>query len=98
MRGGFRWWWPTPVWLCVTGEELVLLAVSRRRFAESAPLEMCLSSHYCYATGEFVIEPVEGLTVSRLRVTPREALALMEVMGISGVEASEDSSEDESEE
>lgn len=77
-----RWWRPTRTWLCVMENELVMLAVSRRRYVVRVPLSDCAESHYCHATGELVIGPVEGLRVDRFRLSPREALAALSAMGI----------------
>ncbi len=78
-----RWWWPTRAWVCVMADELVMLAVARRRYIARVPLADCAATHYCHTTGELVVAPVEGLTVSRFRVTPREALELLQAMGVS---------------
>ena len=75
-----RWWWPTRAWLCVLVDELVVLAVSRRRYVGRAPLAECAATHYCHTTGELVIGPYEELEFSRLRVSPREALALLKLI------------------
>ncbi len=75
-----RWWRPTPMWLCVMVDELVMLAVSRRRYVARLPLAECGATHYCHTTGELVVEPGEELTYSRFRVTPREALELLKTM------------------
>ena len=53
-----------PVWLCVVGDELILLAVARRRYFERVSLADCQASHYGHATGELVIEPSEMHCVS----------------------------------
>jgi len=79
-----RWWWPTRAWLCVMADELVVLAVSRRRYVSRTPLADCAATHYCHTTGELVIEPVEGLAFDRFRVTPREALGVLKAMGVAG--------------
>jgi hypothetical protein len=72
-----RWWRRTSVWLCVVGEELVLLAVARRRYVERVKLVDCQKSHYSHATGELVIEPTEHLRIKHLSLTPREALDVL---------------------
>jgi len=77
-----RWWRHTPMWLCVMADELVMLAVSRRRYVARVSFADCAGTHYCHATGELVVEPCEDLTISRFRVTPREALALLKLMGV----------------
>ncbi|QTN33088.1 hypothetical protein HZ994_12435 [Akkermansiaceae bacterium] len=75
-----RWWRRTPLWLCVTGADLVILAVARRRHAEKTPLATCTSSHYNHSTGELVIAPVENLRFNRFRMPLREAIRLLEIL------------------
>jgi hypothetical protein len=79
-----RWWRLTPVWLCVMADELLMLAVSRRRYVARLTLADCGDTHYCHTTGELVVEPGEDLVVSRFRVTPREALELLKMVGKEG--------------
>jgi len=75
-----RWWRKTPLWLCVVGDELVMLAVARRRYAEKIAIAECPDSHYNPATGELVIEPGENLRFNRFRVSPREAIQLLKIL------------------
>ncbi len=79
-----RWWRRSSVWLCVMADELVMLAVSRRRYVARLPLADCGGTHYCHTTGELVVEPGEDLTHNRFRVTPREALELLKMVGKEG--------------
>ena len=72
-----RWWRRTPVWVNIYDDELVVLAVSRRRYIERVPLSECGDSTYCAATGELIIAPYEGLEVSRFAMSPRDALAVL---------------------
>ena len=75
-----RWWRRTPVWLCVVGDELILLAVARRRYFERVALADCQASHYSHATGELVVGPTERLRVHRLVLSPREALGVLDFL------------------
>jgi len=75
-----RWWRRTPVWLCVTGTELILFAVARRRYVDRVPLSECRASHYAHSTGELVIDPTETLRIKRLSLTPREALNALDFL------------------
>jgi hypothetical protein len=75
-----RWWRSTPVWLCVVGNELVLLAVARRRYFERVPLAECQGSHYVHATGELVIDPTDALRIKHLSMSPREALEVLDFL------------------
>jgi len=76
------WWWRTPVWLCVTNTELILLAVARRRYLERVPLAACSESSYCAATGQLLLAPVEGLEVSRLELSPAESLQVLSALRV----------------
>ena len=77
-----RWWWPAPLWLCVVGDELLILAVARRRYLARLPLVACVGTHYCHTTGELVVAPEVELTYNRFRIKPREALELLSIMGL----------------
>jgi hypothetical protein len=71
------WYWRSRMWLCVVGDELVMLATSRRRYIARKPLAECANSHYNHATGEFVIDPGEDLQFSQFSMPPRDALQLL---------------------
>lgn len=75
-----RWWRSNPVWLCIVGDELILLAVARRRYFERVSLADCRGSHYVHATGELVIEPTDQLRIKRLTLSPREALEVLDFL------------------
>ncbi len=77
-----RWWWHAPVWLCLTHAELILLAVARRRYLERVALKDCSESTYCAATGQLLLAPVEGLEVSRLNLSPAEALQVLSALRV----------------
>lgn len=76
------WWWRTPVWLCVTPAELILLAVARRRYVDRVPVAACSESTYCAATGQLLLAPVEGLEVSRLELSPAESLQVLSALRV----------------
>lgn len=71
------WCRRSPMWLCVLGEELIMLSVARRRYFARKPLSECAQSHYNHATGEFVIDPGEDLQFSQFPMPPRDALKLL---------------------
>ncbi len=75
-----RWWRRTPVWLCVVGNDLVILAVARRRLAEKVPLSVCTASRYVHSTGELFIGPVEDLRFNRFSMTLREAIQILKIL------------------
>ena len=72
-----RWWRRSPVWLCIAGDELVMLTVTRRRHLERIAIAECPDSHYNHATGELVIDPGESLRFSRFKMPPRDALRIL---------------------
>ncbi|MFT4548764.1 MAG: hypothetical protein ACI8XO_001426 [Verrucomicrobiales bacterium] len=75
-----RWWRRTPVWLCVVADELVMLAVARRRYVARVAIANCQQSHYNHATGELVIEPGEALQFSKFPLSPRDALGIIDLI------------------
>lgn len=77
-----RWWRSSPVWLCVVGSDLILLAVARRRYFERVSLADCRDSHYVHASGELVIDPTEKFRFKHLSLTPREALDVLDFLKI----------------
>ena len=77
-----RWWWPTPLWICVMPDQLILLAASRRNYLECLPLSKCLESYYCHATGELVISPVEGVEFNHIALSPANALLVLDAIGV----------------
>jgi hypothetical protein len=77
-----RWWRPTPVWISVVGNELLMLAVSRRRYVARLPIDTAKDTYFCHTTGELVVKPDEDLTYSRLRMTPKQTLSVLNAMGL----------------
>lgn len=75
-----RWWRPSPAWLCIVGNELIVLAVARRRFVGRIPLAECVSSHYHHASGQLVIAPAEMLQISRFAMPLRDALKVLPLL------------------
>lgn len=75
-----RWWRRSPVWLCATEGELIMLAVARRRFFARIPLRDAHASRYHHATGELVIEPGEELPLNRFKLPPEDALPILDLI------------------
>jgi hypothetical protein len=75
-----RWWRGTPVWICITDSELILFAVARRHYVERVPLADCHSAHYLAATGELVIDSAQTLRMKHVKLTPREALSVLDFL------------------
>ena len=72
------WCWRSPMWLCIVGDELIMLAVARRRYFARKLLADCSQSYYNHSTGEFVVEPGEDLKFSQFPMPPRDALQLLD--------------------
>jgi len=73
-----KWLGRSAVWLCVTGQQVVLFAVKKRHWIERASLADAEASWYCHVTGELVIEPTDQLTFGRLKLSPTEALGVLD--------------------
>ena len=73
-----RWWRNAPVWLCLTDEEVILLAVGRRQYLERIAIADCPRTHYNHASGELVLEPTETILHQRLKLPPSEALKILD--------------------
>jgi hypothetical protein len=72
------WLRRSPVWLGVTGRQIVLIAAARRQHVERLPLADVRDSWYCHVTGQLVIEPADRLTFGRLNLPPTDALDVLE--------------------
>ncbi|MGD1978186.1 MAG: hypothetical protein PVJ98_02235 [Akkermansiaceae bacterium] len=75
-----RWWRRTPLWFCVAGQDLVMLAVARRRYFAQVPIAESRESFYNHTTGEFVIVPGEELGFRTFSLRPRDALKVLEYL------------------
>jgi hypothetical protein len=72
-----RWWRRSPVWICVTDDALILLAVARRRFLARIALPEARASRYHHASGELVVEPGETLPFNRFKLSVHDALRIL---------------------
>ena len=75
-----RWWRRSPLWLCVTDDELLMLAVARRRLFARISLHEARASRYHHATGELVIEPAEELPLRQIKLPPDDALRILDLI------------------
>jgi hypothetical protein len=75
-----RWWRRSPVWLCATESELIMLAVARRRFFARIALRDAHASRYHHASGELVIEPGESLPLNQFKLPPEDALRILDLI------------------
>ncbi len=76
------WFTKTPAWLCITGDRVVVIVAGRRHHVASMPRAACRGSRYDHATGEVVIEPGDALRFNRLAFPPREALRILQLLGV----------------
>ena len=75
-----RWWRSSPLWICVMKNEVILLAVGRRRYLERIPIAGCGGSFYNPSTGELVLAPTETPRFRQLRMKPSEALGILSLL------------------
>jgi hypothetical protein len=75
-----KWWSRTPVWLCVVGRELILLAVARRRYFERVAIADCHASFYSHASGELMLTPAESLRFHRFSLSAADAIRVLEIL------------------
>lgn len=75
-----RWLRKSRLWLCVTGDALVLVAASKRRYAESVALAGCARTHYNHVSGVLVIEPGEDLRFNQVALPPTRALRVIHLV------------------
>lgn len=74
------WWRRRRLWLCVTDDELVLLAVARRRFCERVAIGACHEVRYNPASGELAISSQPALRFPRLKMPASTALDLTQLV------------------
>ncbi len=76
-----RWLRRTPLWVCVTDNDVVVLAVARRRYVQRVAIADCREgSHYCNTTGELVIDGGEDFQFSRLAMSPADGLRVLRAL------------------
>ena len=75
-----RWWLGSRVWLCISGDELIVLAVARRRHLERIAIADCSESHYNHGTGELVVGPGESIHLNQFRMSPADALRILDFL------------------
>lgn len=74
------WWRRTRLWLCVTDQDVVVLAASRRHYVERVAIADCHGSHYCHTTGELVVNAADRLRFNRLKLSPTDALQVLAIL------------------
>jgi hypothetical protein len=74
------WLWSSPLWVCVTDQNVVVMAASRRHFVHCEPISECQKSFYCHIGGELVILASEEFKFNRLRMSPVRGLSVIEAI------------------
>lgn len=74
------WWRRAAVWICLTDQDLVLLAAGRRPFLQQLPIAVCQGVRYCHATGELAIETEAALPLRSLAMSPTEGLQVLDAI------------------
>lgn len=72
-----RWLRGTPLWLCLTLDELLLLAASRRWYLERLPLADCRDSRYHPMSGQLLIASATPPRLNRAAMSPGHALLVL---------------------
>ncbi len=76
------WFGRRRVWACVLENELLLVARGRHPHIERVPFDRLQDSLYNHVTGEVVLGPAENVKVTRLRLSPVEAVQLLRCLGV----------------
>lgn len=71
----------SPLWLCVTESEIILLTAGRRQHSEKVTLREISQGWYCHTTGQLVLEPGERLRFRRVDLSPTDALQVLKHIG-----------------
>jgi hypothetical protein len=77
-----KWLRTSPLWICIFKDQVVVLAIGRRKYIECVPLTEINETHYCHTTGELVLAPIRTLTHRRLAMSPGDSLRVFSALGI----------------
>lgn len=72
-----RWLSKSPLWLCVTQTDMLLLAASKRRYVQRLPLNDCATSQYCHTSGALLLQPSETWRFNTIQLPPADALMVL---------------------
>lgn len=76
------WFFNDSLCLCFTKQHLYVVAMGRRQYVLKISYKDCEYSHYCHASGELVIAPIEDVTYRNFKLSPLKALRALNAMGI----------------
>lgn len=82
------WLRNTRLWLCVTGTKLAMFAGSRRQYSQAIEIGEAADTWYCHITGELVIAPARSLEFPRLKMSPTDALDVLEAISSASAQTS----------
>ena len=72
-----RWLRKSPVWLCITPDEVLLIAASKRRYVQRMPLKDCRASEYCHTSGALLLAPSDAWRFNTVQLAPDKALNVL---------------------
>ena len=72
-----RWLRKSPLWLCLTGSDLLLLAASKRRYVQRMPLTDCKDTQYSHTSGALLLAPSDAWHHNAVQLAPDKALRVL---------------------
>ena len=72
-----RWLRKSPIWLCLTETDILLLAASKRRYVQRMPIAACKASQYCHTSGALLLQPSDTWRFSAIQLPPADALNVL---------------------
>ena len=72
-----RWLRKSPLWLCVTQTDILLLAASKRRYVQRMPISDCTTSQYCHTSGALLLQPSDAWRFNTIQLPPADALKVL---------------------
>jgi hypothetical protein len=72
-----RWLRKSPLWLCVTETDILLLAASKRRYVQRMPIADCETSQYCHTSGALLLQPSDAWRFNAIHLPPADALKVL---------------------
>ena len=76
------WMRNSNLWLAIFKDEVVVMAIGRRKYIDRAPLTDITQTHYCHTTGELVLAPIQTMIHRRLKMSPGDSLRAFDALGI----------------
>lgn len=73
-----RWLRRSALWLCVTDAQMLLFAVSKRRYVQQLPLAECKATQYCHTSGALLLQPSDHWRFNTIALPPTDALKVIQ--------------------